>query len=61
MKDDPVIAEVRRIRHLISVRCGHDPMRLMEHYRKFEKKLRKSGKFRFLDVSKTDAVAHHAN
>jgi hypothetical protein len=54
MKDDAVIAKIRRARHRISARCGHDPKRLMEHYRKFEQKLRKSGKFRFSD--ETEAV-----
>ncbi len=48
MKDDPVIAEIRRVRHQISAACGHDSKRLVEHYLEFEKKLRKTGKYRFV-------------
>ncbi len=29
---DPVIEEIREIRHRISERFGHDPVRLVEHY-----------------------------
>ena len=29
---DPVIDEIREIRHRISERCGHDPKRLYEYY-----------------------------
>ncbi len=29
---DPVISEVREIRHRISERFGHDPRRLVAHY-----------------------------
>ena len=48
MKDDPVIAEIRRVRHEISAACGHDSKRLVEHYIEFEKKLRQAGKHRFV-------------
>ena len=34
MKDDPVIARIRAVRHDISARFGHDPRKLVEHYRK---------------------------
>lgn len=60
MKDDPVIAEIRRVRHRIPAKCHHDPKRLMEHQRKFEQKLRKSGKFRFLDDTETIVAANDA-
>jgi len=30
--DDPVIDELRRVRHDISARFGHDPERLVEYY-----------------------------
>ena len=48
MKDDPLIGEVRKARQEISELCGHDPQRLGEYYRKLEKKLRATGKHRFL-------------
>jgi hypothetical protein len=34
MKDDPVIARIREVRHRISEACGHDPKRLVEYYMK---------------------------
>lgn len=34
MKDDPVIARIREVRHRISEACGHDPKRLVEYYLK---------------------------
>jgi hypothetical protein len=37
MKDDPVIAEIRRVRHELSARFGHDPKRLVEYFQKLEK------------------------
>jgi molybdenum-dependent DNA-binding transcriptional regulator ModE len=49
VKDNPVIAEVRRARHRISARVGHDPKRLINYYKKLEKKMRASGKDRFAD------------
>lgn len=30
--DDPVITEIRRIRHAISAEHGHDPSQLLESY-----------------------------
>ncbi len=38
MKDDPVIARIRKVRMEISARFGHDPKRLAEHYRKLEER-----------------------
>jgi hypothetical protein len=29
---DPVIDEIREIRHRISEQCGHDPRRLLDYY-----------------------------
>lgn len=37
MKDDPVIARIREVRHRISEACGHDPRRLVEYYMKRQK------------------------
>ena len=33
MRDDPVIAAVREVRHRISQSVGHDPQRLVAYYR----------------------------
>lgn len=46
---DEEINEVRRIRHEISARFGHDISKLVAHYQGLEKKLRESGKYRFAD------------
>lgn len=37
MKDDPVIARIREVRHRISAACGHDPKRLVEYYMKLQR------------------------
>jgi hypothetical protein len=36
MKPDPPIDEIRAVRHQISAEHGHDPHRLVEHYRKLQ-------------------------
>lgn len=36
---DPVIDEVREVRHRISARFGHDPERLLEHYMKLQEEI----------------------
>ena len=36
MKDDPIIAEIRRVRHRISEECGHDPYKIVERYMKIQ-------------------------
>lgn len=48
MKNDPVIDEVRRVRHQISAECGHDAKRMVDYYMKLEKEMRKTGKYRFV-------------
>ncbi|MFQ5799613.1 MAG: hypothetical protein ACE5H0_13100 [Bacteroidota bacterium] len=40
MKDDPTIAAIREARHKISASVGHDPRRLVEHYRVLQKRHR---------------------
>ena len=35
---DPIIDEIRRVRHRISEECGHDPKRLVEHYMKLQER-----------------------
>ena len=37
IKDDPVIAEIRRIRHELSEKFGHDPKRLIKFLQEQEK------------------------
>ncbi|MCX7112761.1 MAG: hypothetical protein NTX45_22090 [Proteobacteria bacterium] len=37
MKDNPVIAEIRRIRHEMSEKFGHDPKRLIKFLQEQEK------------------------
>lgn len=37
---DPVIEEIREIRHQISARFGHDPERLFEHYMRLQEEYR---------------------
>ena len=46
---DKEINEVRRIRHEISARFGHDLGRLVAHYQKIEKEFRRFGKYKFAD------------
>jgi len=48
---DEEIAEIRRIRHKISAKFGHDPRKLADYYRDLEEKYRKSGKFKFAQTS----------
>jgi hypothetical protein len=33
---DPLVDEVRRVRHEISAECGHDPYRLVEYYMRLQ-------------------------
>jgi len=40
MRKDPLIDEIRAVRHRISERFGHDTKRLCDHYREMEKKYR---------------------
>lgn len=37
---DPVIEEIREVRHQISARFGHDPERLYEHYLRLQEEYR---------------------
>ena len=40
MKSDPAIDAIRGVRHRISVSVGHDPRKLVEHYRKLQERHR---------------------
>jgi hypothetical protein len=37
---DPVIDEIREVRHRISAEFDHDPVRLVEHYIKLQEQYR---------------------
>jgi len=37
LKKDPLIDEIRAVRHRISARFGHDTKALLDHYREMEK------------------------
>ena len=45
---DEVIAEVRRVRHEISRRCGHDVHKVVAYYREFQEQLKQSSDYRFV-------------
>ncbi len=36
MKNDPILSEIREIRHRISEKCDHDPKKLVEYYIKLQ-------------------------
>jgi hypothetical protein len=38
--DDPVIDEIREVRHRISERCGHDAQRLVAYYMALQEQYR---------------------
>ena len=44
-----VVKEVREMRMKISEECGHDIYRLLAHYQEVGKRLRKTGKYKFVD------------
>ncbi len=41
MKDDPVIARIRQLRHKISQEHGNSTERLIKHYQDMEKKTKR--------------------
>jgi hypothetical protein len=43
MKEDPLVAEIRAVRHRISEEFAHDTRALVEHYRQLEMKYGSSG------------------
>lgn len=38
MKPDPTIDAIREVRHRISASVGHDPRKLVEHYRRLQER-----------------------
>ena len=49
-----VVEEVREMRMKISEECGHDLYRLLAHYQEVGKRLRKSGKYKFVNPEPPD-------
>ena len=49
MTPDPLIDEIREIRRKISAEFGHDPYRLVAHYKEYEKQLERDG-WRFTEA-----------
>jgi len=41
MTQDPIVKEVREVRHQIDKECGHDPERYYQHFQKLQKKFKK--------------------
>jgi hypothetical protein len=54
--NDPLVDEVRAIRHKISERYNHDPKRYIEHLMELEQKLRASGRYRFIPSKSSLAI-----
>ena len=59
MKDDPVISEIRRVRHQISARVGNDVRRLGEHYMELDRQARASSQYRFAASPRKSKMALH--
>jgi hypothetical protein len=53
---DPVIDEVREVRHRISERFGHDPAALVAYYAEFQKQYRD----RLIEKAKTSDRSDHS-
>jgi hypothetical protein len=49
-QSDPVIDEIREVRHRISARFAHDPVRLVAYYRELQKQYQD----RLIETEKTD-------
>ena len=59
MIDDPIISEIRRVRHQIAALVGHDVRRLGEHYMELERQARASGQYRFSEAPQKSEMALH--
>ncbi len=53
MKKDPVIDEIRAVRHKISEEFGHDSDRLIDYLIEKEKKLAKKRQYRFIGAEES--------
>ena len=49
--DESDIAAVRRVRHEISEECNHDVDKVIAYYRSVQEELKRSGEFRFANLS----------
>jgi len=56
---DEVIAELRRVRHEISRRCGHDVHKVVAYYREFQEQLKQSSDYRFAARAAPSDSAEH--
>ncbi|RKZ87282.1 MAG: hypothetical protein DRR19_13840 [Candidatus Parabeggiatoa sp. nov. 1] len=50
METDPLIDEIRQIRHKISAEFNHDTNKMYAYYKQVEEKLRTSGQYTILDT-----------
>ncbi len=51
---DEEIRAIRKVRHEISAEFGHDVHKVIAYYRQVEDELRRSGEFRFVEVSDSE-------
>ena len=54
---DEVLAEVRRVRHEISLECHHEIREVAAYYRAFQEELKRSGRYRFFTPPKRELAA----
>ena len=59
MKTDPAIEEVRKARHRISERYGHDTKALVQHYIAMEKKYKNRMANKAMDLSSEEPSPRH--
>lgn len=57
---DYEIDQIRRVRHQISAENEHDPRKLTDYYRRIEKELRESRRFKFADEMVQETAPHSA-
>jgi len=61
-KTDPLIDEIRQIRHEISAEFDHDPKKMYAYYKQVEKELKASGQYTFWeDQSLFNCQRHEIN
>ncbi len=53
MKTDPLIDEIRQVRHEISAEFDHDPKKMYAYYKQVEKELKASNQYTFLEEDNT--------
>ena len=53
MNDDPIIQQIRAVRHQISERCHHNPDDMITHYIELERRHPE----RFVDLTNQDALS----